>query len=85
MMPLKEPIRMKTVEIKCIAEKGRPSYYANGVPQEMGDRARLPLGDALGLVRAGKATIIDGTEKVESVGFAPPDPPPARHWSASKW
>ena len=84
-MPIKEPLKVRTVEVRCIAEKGRPSYYANGVPQEMGDRARLPLDDALGLVRAGKATIIDGTEKVESLGFAPPDPPSAKRWNASKW
>ena len=84
-MPLKEPLKVRTVEIKCIAEKGRPSYYANGVPQEMGDRSRFPIDDAKGLERAGKCRIIPDSEKVESLGFAPPDPPSAKRWNASKW
>ena len=86
MMPVKEPLKVRTIEAECIVKGDAPSYLVGGVRQEAGDKVRLPLADALGLVRSGKAKIIDGTEKVEPVGFAPPDPPPAKvWWKVSNW
>jgi hypothetical protein len=85
MLPITEPLKVRTVMVKCIAEKGKPSYYADGIVQEIGDRSRFPVAEAERLVAAGKATIIPDSEKVESLGFAPADPPSAKHWNASNW
>jgi hypothetical protein len=74
-----EALKIKTVEVQCTVIGDRPSYCIGGVRQEIGDRARLQLGDALGLVKVGKAKIIPNTEKFETLPI-PPDPAQPKPW-----
>ena len=85
-IPFKEPLKVRTVEVECIVKGDAPSYLVGGVRQEAGDRARFPIDEARGLERAGKCRIVPDSEKVESLGFPPADPPrPKVWWKVSNW
>lgn len=59
--PKKYPVR--TAEVECIPSKN--SYYIDGFVQRPGDRVRMPLGDARGLEKMGKAKIVPNSERTE--------------------
>ena len=82
---ISESLKHRTVMVKCVAEPGRPSYFANGVAQEMGDRARFPIAEAKGLERAGKAVVIPNSEEIVSQGMMPSDPPRSSGNWPTKW
>ena len=53
----------RTVEVESLGVN--PGFRVRGVVQKKGDRARLPVPEAMDLVRRLKATIVEGTELTE--------------------
>ena len=81
MPPITEQMKVRYVKVRAL----QPTFYTGGGKLAVvGEEISMSLGDAEDLVRRGKAAIVEGSERLVSIGFAP-DARLEKKWPATRW